>query len=133
MKWLTFKVQQEAGFRFNLIDLIFIALLSAISLGLKIAVPDLSLFGIPLYVGFSFFLFCNVFRIGNRAEAWWYVPFAALAVSCIYTMRLDVFWWVVLLILEPLKAGLIIRAMRRCTYHGAFHQRLQPPQQPPLI
>lgn len=123
MKWLTFKVRREPGFRFNLLDLIFIALLCAAALALRLAMPDLSLYAIPLYVGFTFFLFCNVFRIGNRTEAWWYIPFGLVAVFCVYTLRMEEFWWAVLLFFEPLKIVLIVRAVRRESYHGVFCRR----------
>jgi len=30
---------------------------------------------LPAYLGLTFFLFCNVFRVGNRLEIFWCVPF----------------------------------------------------------
>ncbi len=125
MKWLTFKVRQEAGFRLNLIDLLFIALLCTAAAWLKAVMPELSVFYLPLYVGLTFFLFCNVFRIGNRAEVWWYLPFAATAAAAIHTLRLEEFWWSVLFFFEPLKIWLITRAMLKETYHGVFYRQLR--------
>ena len=37
--------------------------------------PDSNMYWLPPYVGLSFFLFCNVFRIGSRMEIFWYMPF----------------------------------------------------------
>ncbi len=68
MKWLTFKVQRTPGFRFNLTDLGLILVLFAIATILYILLPESSIFWMPLYFGLSFFLFCNVFRIGNMLE-----------------------------------------------------------------
>jgi len=65
MTWLTFRIQRTPGFRFNLIDLILIAVVIALTVGWRAAYPVQHLYLLPLYVGASFFLFCNVFRIGN--------------------------------------------------------------------
>ena len=59
MKWLTFEVQREPGFRFNLTDLIFIALLLLISTVLYLLAMPLLLVWLVLYLGLSFFLFCT--------------------------------------------------------------------------
>lgn len=122
MKWLTFKVQQEPGFRFNLIDLVFILALLCLSFAAKVAAPDLSLYAIPIYLGCTFFQFCNVFRISHRTEALWYAPFAAIAMGAVYTLRFAEFWWAVLFFFEPLKFVLVRQAMMAATYHGAFHR-----------
>jgi fatty acid desaturase len=127
MKWLTFNIRQDPGFRFNLTDLTFILMLGAVALALGLAMPELSLYGIPLYVGFTFFLFCNVFRIGNRAEAWWYIPFGLVAIACVHTMRLEEFWWAVLIFFEPLKIGLIVQAVMHESYHGVFYRKSRVP------
>ncbi len=120
MKWLTFEVQKSPGFRFNLIDLLLILALFALSIGLHVLLPGISLFWAPLYLGLSFFLFCNVFRIGNRLEPWWYIPFFAVSMYALSVGDLVLFWWCVLLVLEPLKWGLIVFHILRRPYHGAF-------------
>ncbi|MFC1589706.1 hypothetical protein ACFL3P_05510 [Pseudomonadota bacterium] len=125
MKWLTFKIQREPGFRFNLTDLGLIVLLCAVSSLLFYQIPDRSLFWIPLYLGLSFFLFCNVFRIGNRLEPFWYVPFTIITGISLYTFNLPLFWWLVLLFLEPLKWGLIIYHIKRRRYSGVFYRKLE--------
>jgi len=67
-----FKVQKEKGFRINVVDVIFILLLIASSVFIYSYLGDLGYyFLLPLYVGFSFFLFCNVFRLRTKDEMIW--------------------------------------------------------------
>lgn len=120
MKWLTFKVQHRAGFRFNLSDFIFLIILCSLSGLLYYNFLEYSLYLIPLYLVFSFFLFCNVFRIGNRLEAFWYIPFTILALYCLFNADLDLFWKGVLFLLEPIKWGLIVYAITKDHYRGIF-------------
>jgi len=123
MTWLTFRIQRTPGFRFNLIDLILIAVLLALTVGWRAAYPVQHLYLLPLYVGASFFLFCNVFRIGNRLEAPWYLTFVALT---LYGFAQAEFPWLLLLSLcELLKWALIGYRIRRGPYVGAFHPALQ--------
>jgi len=122
MKWLTFEVQRSPGFRFNLIDLLLILFLLGLAVALYLHVPGSSIFWVPPYLGLSFFLFCNIFRIGNRLEPWWYVPFFATAIYCLLAQDIMLFWWLILLGLEPLKWGLIVYHILRRPYHGAFHE-----------
>ena len=122
MKWLTFEVQREPGFRFNLIDLALILALAAASAGWYSLFDYNYLYLLPLYVGASFFLFCNVFRIGNGLEAPWYLVFVVLAG---YGLRQEEFPW--LLVLGPcetVKWGLIAWRIRRGAYVGAFRAQL---------
>jgi hypothetical protein len=122
MKWLTFKVQREPGFRFNLIDFLLIAAIIAASAGWHSVFPFQYLFLLPLYVGGSFFLFCNVFRIGNRMEIPWYVTFVAVTA---YGFSQPDFPWVrVLSVCEGVKWTLIAYRIRRGTYVGAFRHQL---------
>ena len=124
MKWLTFKIQIEPGFRFNLIDSSFIIFLCVLSVFLFNQLPDKSLFWVPLYLGLSFFLFCNVFRIGNRLEPFWYIPFTLVTAISLYTLNMLLFWWLVLLFLEPMKWVLIIYHIKKRRYVGIFYHKL---------
>ena len=124
MKWLTFKIQRDPGFRFNLIDISFIIMLCALSALIFNQLPDKSLFWAPLYLGLSFFLFCNVFRIGNRQESFWYIPFTIVTGISLYTFNMQFFWWLVLLFLEPLKWVLIIYHIKKRPYVGIFYRKL---------
>jgi hypothetical protein len=123
MKWLTFEIQREPGFRFNLIDLGLIGALVAASAAWYVVFPDQHLYLLPLYVGASFFLFCNVFRIGNRLEPWWYLTFVALTV---YGLTQPEFPWLLMLaICEAVKWALIAYRVRRGPYRGAFRAQLE--------
>ncbi len=122
MKWLTFRIQREPGFRFNLADLILLLFLGAASAAWYAVFPARHLYLLPLYVGGSFFLFCNVFRIGNRLEAPWYLLFLAI---CVYGIPQERFPWSVLLVsCEALKWLLIATRIRRGPYRGLFHRHL---------
>lgn len=111
------------GFRINILDIGFLLLLLILTIACRIAFPDSSLFGIPIYLAITFFLFCNVFRIGNRLEPFWYVPFTLVAIYGVYTMNLFVFWIIVSLFLEPLKWILIIWRIKQGQYVGILHQK----------
>ena len=118
MKWLTFEIQHSPGFRLNLTDIIFSLFLFGLSGWLYFSFPGASLYGLPLYLGFSFFLFCNVFRIGNRLEIYWYLPFLGIAMICLYTMDLKLLWILIIVILEPIKVFLIVYHIVKGPYVG---------------
>ena len=72
MKIPISKVKKEAGFRINLVDIIFIGLLGSTSYYLYTVLGDKdNLYLLPLYMGFTFFLFCNVFRLRTKEELIW--------------------------------------------------------------
>ena len=123
MKWLTFEIQHEPGFRFNLIDLLLIAALAAVSVGWRAVFPEQHLYLLPLYLGGSFFLFCNVFRIGNRMEPPWYLCFVALTVYGF--MQTEFPWLLLLAVCESLKWALIGCRIWRGPYVGAFYRQLE--------
>jgi hypothetical protein len=118
MKWRTFEVQRERGFRFNLIDLLLMAAVAVVTVLGACFFPDNRLYLLPLYVGVSFFLFCNVFRIGNRLEAYWYVPFVVVTVLALRDP--SGFWWIVLGICEPLRVAVVACSIQTGTYRGVF-------------
>jgi hypothetical protein len=122
MKWRTFEIQREPGFRFNLIDLALILALAAANAGWYTLFDDNYLYLLPLYIGGSFFMFCNVFRIGNRMEVPWYLAFVALTA---YGMRQQEFPWLMVLgVCEAIKWGLIAWRIWRGSYVGAFRAQL---------
>ena len=126
MKWRTFEVQRrEPGFRLNLTDLIFIALLLSVSSALYLIGMPLGLVALVLYLGLSFFFFCNVFRIGNKLEAWWYLPFVLVASWGVGWQQLEPMWWIILCVLEPWKWLLIAYCIRSGRYVGAGYRLLQ--------
>jgi hypothetical protein len=122
MKWFTFKAQHEPGFRFNLTDFIFLLFLSLLSYLLYWMTPQRGFYLFPLYLGLSFFLFCNVFRIGNKLEFYWYFP---LTVSAIYGFfYVERFWLFILAVFEPLKLFLIVYHIKKGHYIGIFYKRV---------
>ncbi len=122
MRWRTFEVQREPGFRLNLTDLILVVALAAASAGWYALFPVQYLYLLPIYVGLSFFLFCNVFRVGNRVEPLWYVVFVAIAG---WGLTRDEFpWLALLLVCETLKWALIAWRIRKGPYVGAFGEML---------
>ena len=106
------------GFRLDAVDLGFMVLLTALAAALGMLMPFQGLPWLPLYLGLSFFLFCNVFRIGNRLEPLWYVPFALVSVYCLYTLQIALLWQIVLWFLEPLKWGLVAYRIIKGPYVG---------------
>ncbi len=120
MNWLTFEIKHSPGFRFNVIDFIFIVASGILSFLIYNETPNLSLYLIPLYLVFSFFLFCNVFRIGNKLEVFWYIPFTLIAIVSIYNFNLNLFWFGIMIILEPIKLILILYKIKNGPYYGIF-------------
>jgi len=121
MKWVTFKTQLEPGFRINLNDLIVLLILTILSYVIYSMTEEGCIFLLPLYIGFTFFLFCNVFRIGNRLEAFWYVPFTLVTAFGFY--HPDYLWTMILWICEPIKIILILYRVIKGPYVGVFHRQ----------
>ena len=122
MKWLTFEIHREPGFRLNLTDMLFIGFLVGFA-GL-LYMPGSTFHWLPVYLGLSFFLFCNVFRIGSRLEIFWYVPFTLFAAYALHTDNLHRFWWLALPMLELIKWGLIAYRIWRGPYVGIAYRYL---------
>ena len=120
MKWLTFKTQLEPGFRINLNDIILLIISAAFTAMLYFFSSERGLFLLPLYIGSTFFLFCNVFRIAWWHEIVWYVPFILTAYYAI--LHVENFWLVILFIFEPLKVALIIYSMKKGPYVGWLYR-----------
>ncbi len=118
-------LQREPGFRLNLTDIALIGMLCAVSAGLYGLFPDVSLFLVPPYLGLSFFLFCNAFRIGNRIEALWYIPFTVAVLYGVVTLNMGAFWLVVLCFLEPWKWALIVYRIKKGPYVGVMCNRMK--------
>ena len=118
MKWLTFKVQRSPGFRFNLTDLLLICVLIGLSVFIFKLYPFHYFYCLPVYIGGSFFLFCNVFRIGNKMEPYWYITFMLLTLA--FIRRPELYWPIILGVCEPLKLALIVYRIRQPNYVGIF-------------
>lgn len=122
MNWLTFKIKQAPGFRFNLTDLLFIIVIAIVSFAVYKINPAHHYYILPVYVGGSFFLFCNVFRIGNRLEAPWYLSFVVITVLLMDSP--EAYWLVMPALCESLKWGLILYRVIKGPYVGVFYSRM---------
>ena len=114
------KVKKEVGFRINFIDIIFIVLIGTASYYLyTILGRSENLYLLPLYVGFTFFLFCNVFRLRTKDELIWTLFFL---LSSFVTYNLVPAHWVAitLSLSSLLQAVLIGFAVRSDGYRGIF-------------
>lgn len=120
MNWLTYRRGHPPGFRMDRVDGLVLAALILLSLAIGWHTTYGGIHWIPLYVGLTFFLFCNIFRIGNRLEPLWYLPFTAAAAYGLYTLDLRLFWLLVLWVLEPLKWILIGYRIIKGPYLGIF-------------
>jgi len=120
-------VRHEAGFRLNLVDIMLLTVVGLLSWFGREALSDPFAehhqYLIPVYVGLSFFLCCNVFRIGNRLEAIWYIPFVGLSLYGL--TRPDIYWLLVLGVCEPLRAMLVAYRISKGNYAGAFYSRFR--------
>jgi len=88
MKLLIFKRQKEAGFRINVVDIVFILLLCLFSWYIYSLVQSYAfLYLLPLYVGFTFFLFCNVFRVSSKIEIIWTTYFVTISLITFYFFK----------------------------------------------
>lgn len=107
----------KPGFRCNLAD---VAMLAA-SLGLSLWMAGAG-FGepswLPAYVTATFFLFCNVFRIGRPMEVAW----SAVAVAAfLHALAADLpFWRTALPVTLPATAAAVAWAAAAGRYRGVF-------------
>lgn len=124
MKLLRFRAQRAPGFRLNISDLMVILALGILAHWLHGETWLEGLWLVPVYIGVTFFLFCNVFRIGNRMEPLWYVPFAVTAAWCVWSADLALLWKLVFCVFEPLKWVLVAYRIWRGPYRGILAERL---------
>jgi hypothetical protein len=122
MRLRIFKVKKAPGFRLSLADILFLVLLGTLSFLAREYFSAYSLYLVPAYLGASFFLFCNVFRIGDGLELIWYGSF--LCLSLVLLWRPEYYWLLVLGICEPLKLGLIIHRVGSGDYVGVYSSRI---------
>ena len=120
MKFQIFKVQKEKGFRINLVDIVFIILLIGVSMFIfkEIGYLD-NIYLLPLYVGFTFFLFCNVFRLTTKYELIWTVIFALVTAISFHFFAEN---WVLITIgsLSCVQLVEIVLHIRSDDYRGVF-------------
>jgi hypothetical protein len=120
MNILTFRIKRSPGFRLNLTDLILIGILIGLSVFIHGITTDYYYYLLPIYLGVTFFLFCNIFRVGNRVEPWWYITFLIITVTTVHEPEL--YWPLMLGICVPLQVLLIIYRIWRGPYLGVGYQ-----------
>ena len=120
MNFQIFKVQKEAGFRINLVDILFIMLLIGASIFIHKEIGYLdNIYLLSLYVGFTFFLFCNVFRLTTKYELIWTLIFALVTAISFHFFYEN---WVLLTIGVSSFVQLveIVLHLRSDAYRGVF-------------
>ena len=120
MKFQIFKVQKEVGFRINLVDILFIMFLISASIYIRMEIGYLdNIYLLPLYVGFTFFLFCNVFRLTTKYELIWTVIFAVVTTLSFHFFSEN---WVLITIgfSSFVQFVQIILHIQADNYHGIF-------------
>ncbi len=122
MRWRT-SSGGAPGLRLSVLDCIVIGLLCLMAWLIQRAIPDQTLYLLPIYLGLTFFLFCNVFRIGNRLEAIWYIPFTIAAAYAVYSAQMGLLWSLVWWLFEPLKWLLVAYRVVKGPYVGVFSRQ----------
>lgn len=112
----------QPGFRLSVFDLVFLCL-GAVAACFGFSVRSLPAM-IPAYVIFTFFLYCNVFRIRRTPELIWAGAFTltALVSSCFEQPS----WPIVFAGGMGLSLILIAMEMRHPSYHGIFWRSVNP-------
>ena len=110
------------GFRCSAGDLVVLVAGVVVTIASRDWFPPLAI--LTPFVLAHFFLFCNVFRVGQAAELVW----GGLFLTTVAASRLsdEVRWEFVLLPMCGVTIVLILRTLRRSDYHGAFCQRINP-------
>ena len=113
------------GFRFSLRDLLVTLAVAGLTWGLVHWRGALG--WLPAVVLGHFFLFCNVFGIGNRRELIWAAVFIVNALA--WSLTGSVRWGPILLTQTPVTALLCLRAIFDPRYRGIFCRPPRPADQ----
>jgi hypothetical protein len=112
----VFEQRKEPGFRLNVADLALVAFCLGVSGYLWNVSDGLPVALVPAHVVATFFLFCNVFRIGRRQEFTW---IAAYGATIFATVWMDLpFWWTVLPISTACTAAAVAWGWASGSYRG---------------
>lgn len=78
MRLRAFSPQKEPGFRLSVFDVALGVSASVASCVIANAEGLAALWPLPIHIYGTFFLFCNVFRIGTRQEFFWCASFVVI-------------------------------------------------------
>ena len=106
--------KRPAGFRFSIWDAVIVAVMAILTWRLWL-VSELLVWLCPMTAG-HFFLFCNVFRVGNRAELIWAIALLTNVAFWVFFGTLD--WVVIMWIQAPVTIAVIVWAILQKDYHG---------------
>ncbi len=115
-------MSRRAGFRFSVVDGLFIAALGAAFAFLWRPLGP-AVWVIPFAAG-HFFLFCNVFRVRRSYELAWVALFFVNIGAWAAAGRLE--WLGILASQTPATIAAIVLEMRSRAYHGVFAAQLNP-------
>lgn len=110
------------GFRLSVFDFVFLGL-GAVAAYFAFMLRSLPA-AIPAYVIFTFFLYCNVFRIRRTPELIWAASFTLTALASFYFQQPS--WLFVFAAGIALTIVLIVIEMRHPSYHGVFWRFVNP-------
>jgi hypothetical protein len=110
------------GFRLSVFDFVVLGL-GALAAYFAYTLRSLPA-AIPAYVIFTFFLYCNVFRIRRTPELIWAAAFTLAALVTFYFQQRS--WLVVFAVGIALSIVLIVIEMRHPSYHGIFWRSVNP-------
>jgi hypothetical protein len=109
----------EPGFRFSVVDGLFLALCAGATVLLRERLGPF-VWIIAAAAG-HFFLFCNVFRVRRSYELLWAAVFLANVAAWTWSGRFS--WTAVLAVQLPVTALVVALEIRSPRYHGVFSRR----------
>jgi hypothetical protein len=115
-------MSRRAGFRFSIVDGLFIAALGIAFAFLRKPLGP-AVWVIPFAAG-HFFLFCNVFRVRRTYELAWVALFFVNTGAWAAAGHVNWLW--ILASQAPVTIAAIVLEMRSRAYHGVFAGQLNP-------
>jgi hypothetical protein len=104
-------IKSRKGLRIIVPNYLPLGFIGLASVAMFYYLPGTYYFLIPLYIGLTFYLFCNIIRVGNFQELIWYSVFIAITVLFLHDPRLYI--TLVLGVCVPIQAGIILWRLRK--------------------
>ena len=123
MSGLKFKITKKTSY---LMDAVFILSILFVSFAIYDYIGNYQkLYLIPIYIGFSFFLFSNIFKLSNKQESLWYTPTIVIFLYSIFCYSLENLWILIFYISVPIQISLITYHIYSDTYNGIFLKKIK--------